>query len=124
MITNSYLEKLLGKVLVRTQISTTTTVGITIKKEDLLQQQFSLIYKLYFDDYLLIINNPISIIPSNISINDLVNNKIIIVNETKDEAELVFENGSKLVVNLREEAFYDPEAMSLMGPNNFCVVWN
>ena len=47
---------------------------------------------------------------------------IVIIDEYAD---LLFDNGFRFIVDLRDEAYSgDPEAMCLNGPNNLIVVWD
>jgi hypothetical protein len=78
---------------------------------------------LYFNDYRLHINNPLIINPDSINLNDLVGSAVIDALEEIDSATLFFENNQSIWIDLRDEAYYDPEATVLHGPEIFCMVW-
>lgn len=62
--------------------------------------------------------------PSDKVVSDFVGLKVFKAYETKDDTILIFSDDYKIVVDLRDEAYSDPEAMYLIGPDNFWVVWN
>lgn len=70
-----------------------------------------------FEDYRLNIYNTINIFPSDKAIIDFIGLKVLDTYETKEEAALIFQNNYKVLVNLRDEAYSDPDAMYLTGPN-------
>lgn len=107
-----------------TSIGTSTIFPINGNTDDGTGVKFTIDNILYFEDFQLNINNPISLTPLDKELDNLIGLKVIETDERKEEAELVFENGYRLVVNMRDEVYYGPEAMSLNGPNGFCVVWN
>lgn len=120
MSDEKYLNRLTGKRLTSFDISTSTVLPINGNGKEV----YTIANALYFEDYQLNINNPISITPSDKELQDLVDQKVMATDERKDEAEIVFANGTKILVDMRDEVYYDPEAMYLIGPNNFWVVWN
>ena len=119
-----YLNRLIGKKLMSVSISTNTIVAINGKNEKKNSDKFTLSNVLNFDDYNLHIYNPITIEPSNKELNDLIGDIVVNTDERENDAEILFDSGCKLLVNMQAEAYYDPEAMSLYGPNSFFVVWN
>lgn len=120
----SYLERLVGKHLNRTGINTSTVAPIGVNEKDPTNVRMTITIQFYFEDYVLNVYNPITIVPENTQLNDFIGLSVIYVSETTEEAKLFFDNDAVLVVNLRDEAYYDPEAMTLYGPDNFCAVWN
>jgi len=120
MSNEKYLNRLVSKILTSTNVSTNTVLPINGNGKEL----FTVANLLHFGDYRLNINNPISIIPSDKKLESLIGLKVIATNEGEEEAEIVFDNGYKLLVDMRDEVYYDPEAMYLSGPDNFWVVWN
>jgi hypothetical protein len=120
MSKQEYLNRLVGKVLTSVNVSPSTILSIIENGKAL----YTITNTLYFEDYRLNINNPISILPVAKELDDLVHLKVVATKERKKEAEIVFDSGYKLIVDMRDEGYYDPEAMYLTGPDNFWVVWN
>jgi hypothetical protein len=109
-----YLDRLIGKKLIDARFSTSTI--FPLKKGELKIPVSPLIELiLYFQDYILTIFSPISILPSDKAVNDLIGFEIIETNESIYKAELVFDNKSKIEVDMRAEAYFGPEAMELSG---------
>jgi hypothetical protein len=50
--------------------------------------------------------------------------RIEAVLEMKDAISLMLQNSIRIVVDLRDEAYFGPEALVLHGPNDLIVVWN
>ena len=115
-----YLNRLVGKILTSINISTSTIFPINGNGREL----FTIANTLHFEEYQLEINNPISILPIGKELEDLVHLKVIGTDEREKEAEIVFDGGYKLLVDMRDEVYYHPEAMYLHGPDSFWVVWN
>jgi hypothetical protein len=124
MSNEKYLSQLIGKSLASTAIDTSTIFGINQSNEDSPNGQLIISNILYFESYSLHIYNPISISPSDKELEDLVGHKVIATDERAKEAELAFDNGYMLLINMQDEVYYGPESMCLYGPNNFLVVWN
>ena len=110
------------------KISTDISTIIPIKKTETdSSDQLILVYiQIYFDNYILHIYNKADFICDNkeYQIADIANTSVIKTNENKEYAELFFSNECKLKIDLRDEAYIGPEAMSLSGPNDLFVVWN
>jgi hypothetical protein len=117
---NNYLNNIIGKVLTSANISTNTVIPLNQNGKELLTIANSLV----FEEFRLDINNPITLEPNNVLLEELVGAHILAVNENSEEIKLEFSNQVKLRINMRDEAYYDPEAMVLYGPNDLCVVWN
>lgn len=124
METLSYLKKLIGKTVTKTDIKTSSVSPITKFKVETINIKTSIVIQLHLEDYLLNINNQITISPDYKEFNDLKGLKIIATDESNEEVKLTFSNGTVLYVNLRDEAYWDPEAMCLYGPDNFFIAWN
>jgi hypothetical protein len=120
----SYIERLIGKFVTDTKMGTSTTYPIGENSDDLDFKNIEIELVIFFEDYYLNIYNPITIIPSEKELLDFIGLKVIAISETKKEMELVFDNGYKILIDLRNEVYNGPEAMCLSGPNNFCVVWD
>jgi hypothetical protein len=118
-----YLERLLGKVITKTDTGTSIVIGRNMKEDDPNRERTFAMVQLFLEDYILNIENPMTIIPSGKELPDLEGLKVIATDENDEEAELIFDNGNRLIINLREEAYEGPEAMCLYGPDDFCVVW-
>jgi len=121
---HSYLEILIGKTVTKTDINTSTITAIIKNTDESFNQNMSIVLQLYLEEYLLNIYNPITIVPDYKEFGDLNGLKIIDVDESKEEAKLIFDNGNVLTVNMRDEVYWDPEAMCLYGPDNFFIAWN
>lgn len=120
----SYLENLAGLTIrnVQTEIDHTIPIATAKEKGD---DVFSAYIQLYFDGYILNIYNTFEIIPDGgMDLKKLIGLKTISANETKEEAELLLDNGKVIKINLRDEAYTGPEAMFLKGPDELFVVWN
>jgi hypothetical protein len=120
----SHLERLIGRTVRNTDMGTSTTYAIGKSQEDPDFQINEIELRLFFEDYYLNIYNPITIIPADKELLDFVGLKVIAVNETEVEAELFFDNGHKMVIDLSDEVYHGPEAMSLTGRDDFCAVWS
>jgi hypothetical protein len=116
--TMSYLEKLIGKTIVNIQISENTYYPLNKGNPQIVQELL-----LDFGDYILTIGNPYSLEHFE-HINSLLNTIVKDIRETETEAILITTTDQKFTIDLREESYVGPEAMSLVGPNNLCVVWN
>jgi hypothetical protein len=121
---SSYLEKLIQKTVTSSNMGTSTTYGINFPKNDPNFSRTEIELTIIFEDYALNIYNPLTILPSDKELLDFIGLKLIVARETKDEAELIFDNGYKIIIDLRDDAYFGPEAMSLVGPGNFLAVWN
>ena len=75
-------------------------------------------------NYLLRISNPISLDKKTTSIEDFIGKVILKVIDNDELLMIHTEDDFHLTVDLRQEAFVGPEAMSLNGPDNLIVVWN
>ncbi|MCW3117918.1 MAG: hypothetical protein JWM28_2000 [Chitinophagaceae bacterium] len=120
----SYLDRIIGKSVTKTDINTSTIIAIREIEADPVDERMSISIQLYFEDYLLNIYNPIKILPADKQLEDFIGLKLISAEEKKEEIKLVFNNNYSLIVNMREDVYFDPESMTLYGPNNFCAVWN
>ena len=120
----SYLQLLIGKPVTGAKYNTSTVAPINNDKNDSSLIRTSIFVQIYFEDYRLNIYNTIRISPSDKVVDNFVGLKVLEAYETGDEAVLVFSDGYKIVIDLRDEAYSDPEAMYLTGPDNFWVVWN
>ena len=120
----SHLERLIGKTVTNTGMGTSTTYSIGKSKDDPDDIRTEIELNIFFEDYYLNIYNPITIIPSEKELLDFTGLSLIATSETKDEAELIFDNSYRIIIDLRDEAYYGPEAMCLSGPDNFWAVWN
>jgi len=120
----TYLEKIIGKVVTKTEINSSTIIAMKKSKNDSSTGRMTLSLQLFLEDYLLTIYNPITIIPQDKELRNFIGLRIVSTEETGEEAKLIFDNEFKIIVNMRDDVYFDPEAMTLSGPNNFCVVWN
>lgn len=123
METIVYLQQLVGKTVANTELITGTVIARKASRDEPDNIQIELTWQMYLEDYILNIYNAMSIRPDEKEFDDLRGLKVIAVDENKERAELIFDNGTKLQVDLRDEAYTGPEAMCLYGPDNLCVVW-
>ncbi|KAA5536450.1 hypothetical protein F0919_01935 [Taibaiella lutea] len=119
----TYLQRLIGKTVTNTVITTSTVIARKIDKDDPDNIKTELTFQLYIDDYTLNIYNPITILPSEKDFADVKGLKIVAVEESDEKAELIFDNSYNLIVDMRDEAYDGPEALYLTGPNHFWVAW-
>ncbi|MGZ4042735.1 MAG: hypothetical protein ACXVPU_11405 [Bacteroidia bacterium] len=120
----TYLTKLIGSIIQKVDSSISTIVKIKNNEDDQENVKMIVGIQLSFEEYTLNIYNPAHISFKDKELKDLIGLKVVMVSETKEEAELCFDDGCKLIINIRDEAYEGPEAMSLYGPNDFWVVWN
>lgn len=119
-----YLKLLIGKSVTATDCYT----NFIIPRDKELQANNNFYHsiteatQLIIEEYILNLINPFIITPSVNDINDLVGLVIVDTHEYAKSAELVFNNGSKLILDMRDEVYTGPEAMVLHGPN-FLAVW-
>ncbi|MBL0343632.1 MAG: hypothetical protein IPP71_23915 [Bacteroidetes bacterium] len=76
------------------------------------------------EEYSLTISNPISLFGQVKGLNGLIGRKIINVIDDDEQATFYTDENIHFQVNLRQEFYAGPEAMSLHGPDNLIVVWN
>jgi hypothetical protein len=74
-------------------------------------------------DILLSIYNLYFFHPSPCSIESLLTKRVDNVIETSEFVEIIFDNGFKMIIDLREEAFSGPEAMLLRVKKDELIVW-
>lgn len=120
----SYIKKLVGKVVSKIEMGSSTTYAIGLENNNPNFERSEIELSISFEDYFLNIYNPITIFPSEKELLDFVGLKVIFANENNMECELIFDSGFKIVIDLNPNVFYGPEAMSLVGPSNFIAVWN
>jgi hypothetical protein len=118
------LDYLLNKIITKVNLDTSTTFAINADKNASNFSKMELVVQIHFEDFLLNVYNPIKISPSYAELKDLIGHRVMKTYESKDKAEIIFESNYKLKINMREEAYFGPEAMCLYGPNNFCAVWS
>ena len=118
-----YLNKIVGLIINDVYTETETIISLKEKKEEETNETISVYIQLHFNKYTLNIYNKFEIIP-NRKTSDLKGLKVISIEETKEEVNLLLDNGTCIKINLRDEAYMGPEAMCLYGPDNLCVVWN
>lgn len=120
---NEYLRLLIGKRVVNVDWSTDLTISREKDKQTAEHIISSEYVQLFIEEYRLNINNPYSIMPEHIGIADLIG--LIVVSTVKRDfdAEIVFDNGCSLIIDMRDEVYTDPEAMVLYCPG-FWAVWN
>lgn len=122
----SYLNYLIGEAINDVSVDVSTFSQLTKAAEDESTTVMSVNTQILFNQYRLDIYNKMEIIGRiNVHIKDLVGLRVIDINETNEMAELFFDNGFKLVIDLINEAgTIDPETMCLQGPDNLIVVWD
>lgn len=122
----SYLTHLIGQTIQNVEAGINSVISLKKKNEEKSDEVTSVYTQILFNEYRLDIYNKAEIIgPNKNKINELVGRKVIDAHETNENAELIFDNNYRLIIDLREDAFgSDPEAMCLLGPNDLIVVWD
>lgn len=116
-----YLNKLIGNTI--TDISSGQGTYYPLNEPERSPQIVDHLY-ITIEDYSLTISNKI-IFGKNIeSMNMFLGKTIKEINEANNEIKITTEDDNWFIVDLREEAYVGPEAMSLHGPENLLVVWN
>jgi hypothetical protein len=116
-----HLLNLIGKII--TDISTSQGTYYPLSIKDTPPQVVDEVF-ITIEDYRLSISNKITLDPNTTDIGSFIGKKIKTVQETHQEIKIINTDNNWIVVDLRDEAYVGPEAMSLNGPNNLCVVWN
>ncbi len=123
----SYLKNLTGKKILGVNDGISHSIPIKTESsessvEDLLETYIQLV----LDEYTLTIYNSCEIIGSKIEdgLTKLEGLYILNINETEKAIEFKLDDGIILKVDLSDEAYYGPEAMHLLGPDDLSVVWN
>ena len=120
-----HLNKIIGKTISDIFIDQGTYYALKLEKletESLPQIVHEI--TLVIQDYSLTISNKITLPTSIENINLFLGKTIKSVIESDEEVKIITTDDNWLSIDLRQEAFVGPEAMSLTGPNNLCVVWN
>jgi hypothetical protein len=121
---DSYLLLVVGKTVTDIEYNLATVASINPPEGRAARPAQSIYLQLKLQEYTLHIYNHFTTYPVEGDIDKYLGLKVIEVAESNTEVKLIFDNGSKIIVDLRDEAYTDPEAMYLRGPNNFAVVWN
>lgn len=81
--------------------------------------------KINFEEYTLSIFNKHELkSKKNHAFIDTIGETVISILETEFEALIKLGNKDIIRINLEDDAYNDPEAMCLHGPNDLCIVWN
>jgi hypothetical protein len=119
-----YLKLLIRQLVINTNISINTTIPINEVNEDKTITTIATV--IWFSEYSLVIDNPHKVTqdgnPEKLDI--LIGLRVIDAVEGKESAKILFTDNVLLEIDMRDEAYTGPEAMSLNGPDNFCAVWN
>ena len=118
------LGRLIGCVIRKIDVDVATFTELKSNNDDVDTNKTVDGIQLQFEEYTLSIYKPIKISDSDAILNDLLGLKIVAAIETKESAELYFNNGWRLIVNMKDNTFAVPESMILYGPDDFGVVWN
>ena len=119
------LNKLKGKVITDVLVSQGTYYPIMSEKtEEITPPQIIDEVVIVMEDYSLNISNKITVDPKSENINSFISKKIYNILESNEEVKVITTDNCWFSVDLRDEAYFGPEAMVLKGPNNLCVVWN
>jgi hypothetical protein len=118
------LKILIGKKIVSaaTEVSQVVPInGLDLKGLDLLEIPLNIV----FIDYTLFIYNKWTLINAPIkSIESLLGIMVNTITEARQILEFHFDNDSVLQIDLSDNGYVGPEAMSLHGPNHLLIVWN
>lgn len=120
----TYIEGLQGKTIrsVSNEISETFVINPQIKPSEN-ESKVELFVRIGVGEYYLHVYNPYNLVGI-VSINDLIGRRIVKTEECEDSISFIFEENTRLTINLSDNAFIGPEALVLFGPDNLCVVWN
>jgi len=116
------LRKLIGKKVVKISYINTATTSIDKKEGIMVESPISIV----FEDYTLNIYNPFTIkgTDTDASLRIIENLTVIDCQEQPTEVTIELETNIELAIDLKDESFQGPEALSLYGPNNLIIVWN
>ena len=119
-----YLNRLIGKTITDISIGQGTYYSLKTKK-DKKQSLLQIVDEtcITIEDYSLTIFNKIILDSNNTSIDAFLGRKVKRIIQSDQEVRIATDNGW-ISIDLRDDATVGPEAMSLLGPNNLCVVWN
>ena len=119
-----YLNSLVGKTITDILVSQGVYYPIRSDKSEDEPSQVVEEIILKTEDYSLTISNRVKLNPAGENIKSLKGCKIIFIHETDLEVSISTSDKKTLIIDLRDEAYYGPEAMCLLGPDNLVVVWN
>lgn len=116
------LNNLIGKKISRISGSDSVSISLQNISNPKVESPLSLIV----EDYTLNIYNPFTIkgTDTNTSMRILEGHHIVSCREQSDMINIVLNDNIEITIDLRDESFKGPEALSLYGPNNLIVVWN
>lgn len=120
----NHLNKLVGKIITDIQFLTGQYFPLSRANEEIADSQNVPEIWIQMEDYSLTISNPISLFGQINDLKELIGRKIINVIDDDEQATFYIDENIHLQVNLRQEFYVGPEAMSLHGPDNLIVVWN
>jgi hypothetical protein len=119
----SQLNKLLGKQIIEIELYPATYYPINTpdsKPEPLTINELWI----NFGEYKLNIGNNYELSPEPNNPEALIGQVIKEVIETREAVKIFTTLEMALTIDLRDEAFNGPEAMSLHGPENYVKIWN
>jgi hypothetical protein len=119
----NHLNKLVGKQIIKLEVYPSTYYPINTSDSKLEPLTINELW-INFGEYQLNIGNNYELNSELNNIEALVGQVIKEVIETNDAVKMVTTLGNILTINLRDEAFNGPEAMSLHGPENYLKIWN
>jgi hypothetical protein len=122
---DSHLSLLLGQKIKSVSTELDSTIGLKNDSGDSDNSSMAAFTFVLFENYSLSIYNKHELVNLNEHIfEDIIGEKIISYRENESEVLLGLSNGDFIKVDLSDDAYNGPEAMSLIGPNNLFVVWN
>ena len=121
----SKLELLMGERVINVSSGLSSVFPLEDSTKDNLKTSMLVYTQVIFENYTLNIYNDHELVSEkNHSLLNIIGEKVIGVQQLDEEANIKLENDDILRINLKDEAYNDPEAMSLHGPDNLCIVWN
>ncbi len=120
----NYLNKLVGKIITDIKFLTGQYFPLSQANDETADAQNVPEIWIQMEDYSLTISNPISLFGQVKGLNELIGRKIINVIDDDEQATFYTDENFHFQVNLRQEFYVGPEAMSLHGPDNLIVAWN
>ena len=122
----SLLERLIGQTVLTVSDDIVTHIPLDAPVPFPESGQVVITRVIAFEDYQLRISNPVRVtgIDGSPELSALLGKMVSRIEDNERAAQIGFNNGLQLEVDLSDEGFIGPEAMVLHGPNDLIVVWS
>jgi|SRR5450432_1528905 hypothetical protein len=122
---SSKLDLLIGQKINKVNTGFSSVYALDAEIANDLSSSMIVHTQIFFQIYQLNIFNDHELVSSygNSMEND-IGQSVISIEESEKEALILLENGDFIKIHLSDEAFNEPEAMCLYGPDNLIVIWN